>query len=474
MLTRLRVKGFKSLRDVEVAFGPFTCIAGLNAAGKSNLFDVIMLLSDLASMPIIEAASRVRDRQAAQRGDAIALFTKSASGSTRSMSLEVEFLVSKVVQDDFGRSASPSATHLRYRVELEHLPPVGAGGERVQLLHESLTYVPKRESRRRLGFQMTSEFWSSVIGAPRRSDFISTEVRDGEAVVRLKQEGVQGRPQDVPARRSPRTVLSTINTEDKPTALAARREMQSWALLQLEPSKLRMPDDFDAPASIGSDGSNMAATLHHLDSYDQVANRLARLLPEVRSLSVDVDNGRRLKTLTLKQADGFEHTARALSDGTLRFLALAILAQDPRHTGLVCLEEPENGIHPSRIPAVLDLIEEISVDPSLAVDSSNPLRQVIISTHSPAVIQHLEANHLVMAFSYKLGGASLTSFGVVPGTWRSTLEYACEYVPTVRVGALIDYLTTDTPSDDKAATVLTVKEFAKTQGVFPFMRETEK
>ena len=41
MLTRLRVKGFKNLVDVEAHFGPFTCIAGANAVGKSNLFDAV-------------------------------------------------------------------------------------------------------------------------------------------------------------------------------------------------------------------------------------------------------------------------------------------------------------------------------------------------------------------------------------------------------------------------------------------------
>ena len=61
MLTRLRVKGFKSLEDVEVRFGPFTCIAGANGAGKSNLFDAIVFLKNLANTSIIEAASAIRN-----------------------------------------------------------------------------------------------------------------------------------------------------------------------------------------------------------------------------------------------------------------------------------------------------------------------------------------------------------------------------------------------------------------------------
>ena len=49
MLTRLQVSGFKNLVDVDVRFGPFTCIAGANGTGKSNLFDAIQFMSRLAS-----------------------------------------------------------------------------------------------------------------------------------------------------------------------------------------------------------------------------------------------------------------------------------------------------------------------------------------------------------------------------------------------------------------------------------------
>jgi AAA15 family ATPase/GTPase len=56
MLTRLKVSGFKNLVDVDVRFGTFTCIAGANGVGKSNLFDAIRFLSALASLPLVEAA----------------------------------------------------------------------------------------------------------------------------------------------------------------------------------------------------------------------------------------------------------------------------------------------------------------------------------------------------------------------------------------------------------------------------------
>ena len=60
MLTRLKVSGFKNLVDVDVRFGPFTCIAGANGVGKSNLFDAILFLSALTERTVAEAALAVR------------------------------------------------------------------------------------------------------------------------------------------------------------------------------------------------------------------------------------------------------------------------------------------------------------------------------------------------------------------------------------------------------------------------------
>jgi predicted ATPase len=73
---------------------------------------------------------------------------------------------------------------------------------------------------------------------------------------------------------------------------------------------------------------------------------------------VDFDERRNILTLVLQDLGGTEHVAGALSDGTLRFVALALLQADHRGPKVLCLEEPENGIHPSRIPAMLRLLDD--------------------------------------------------------------------------------------------------------------------
>lgn len=61
MITRLKVNRFKNLYDVELYFGAFICIAGTNEVGKSNLFDTLKFLGELANKTLLEVALSIRD-----------------------------------------------------------------------------------------------------------------------------------------------------------------------------------------------------------------------------------------------------------------------------------------------------------------------------------------------------------------------------------------------------------------------------
>jgi AAA15 family ATPase/GTPase len=98
MLTRLKVSGFKNLVDVDVRFGPFTCIAGANGVGKSNLFDAIRFLSALADRPLMEAAQLVRDENG-RASDIRNLFHRVGDSYTSEMAFEVEMIIPKTGVD---------------------------------------------------------------------------------------------------------------------------------------------------------------------------------------------------------------------------------------------------------------------------------------------------------------------------------------------------------------------------------------
>ncbi|WP_288331478.1 AAA family ATPase, partial [uncultured Alistipes sp.] len=55
MITKIEIDGFKSFRKFSMTFSPFTVIAGINASGKSNLFDALELLSRLADNDLKES-----------------------------------------------------------------------------------------------------------------------------------------------------------------------------------------------------------------------------------------------------------------------------------------------------------------------------------------------------------------------------------------------------------------------------------
>jgi len=114
-------------------------------------------------------------------------------------------------------------------------------------------------------------------------------------------------------------------------------------------------------------------------------------------LRVDIDNTRQLLTLQVEELNGVHLPAASLSDGTLRFLTLAILRADPKADGLICIEEPENGIHPAKILEMVRLLRDLAVDPMEEPSTDNPLRQVIIATHSPIFVQLQNHDDLLFA-----------------------------------------------------------------------------
>src|ERR1017187_8224692 len=99
MLTRLKVNGFKNLVGVDVRFGPFTCIAGANGVGKSNLFDAIRFLSLTANYSLLEAALLVRD-ETAHNTDVSGLFHRVGDKHDEEISFEVEMIVPPEAVDD--------------------------------------------------------------------------------------------------------------------------------------------------------------------------------------------------------------------------------------------------------------------------------------------------------------------------------------------------------------------------------------
>ena len=433
MLTRLRVSGFKNLVDVDVRFGPFTCIAGPNGVGKSNLFDAIRFLSLLADSPLAEAACRL---QAGPAGPAAVddLFTLAPDRDPRRMSFEAEMIVPREAVDELGQVAQASTTFLRYRLCISSSADSGCtapGSLRIE--KEELAHINIGAAPRHVLFRHSRSKWrDSVITGRRRYPLISTEGDGDGAVVTLHTDGgFPGRPISRSAARLPRTVLSTAEAVAMPTVLCARREMSAWSITDLDTPALRLPGRIGAPSHLGPRGEHLPAGLQRLTQTDPGENAapspllrcLREFAPGIRDLTVTLDERTGLLELVLTESNGRPLPTRALPGGLLRFLALAALSTDPTGPRLVCLESPESGIDASNLPKVLRLLQDAAVDPRRPETTANPMRQVAIVTHCPAVIHSVPANCLLVALpaSGELAGTPTETvrFHSLPETWRA-------------------------------------------------------
>lgn len=418
MLVALSVKNFKSVKEARVRFGPFTCFIGHNGVGKSNMFDAIHFLSRLAEHDTSEAAAKVRQTSSGGHSPLDLIFGRDPS---RTIVLSADMIVPPEVNDDFDQPAEPSTTLLTYTLRLRYEPD----SDRLLVEYESLTHAKLGDYQRFVGFISSPNFRRSVaLGSRRGGPLISTKA---DRIMLHGDGGSRGRP--APVGRSPLTVVGGTNTSDYPTVLGAKREMSSWRVLHLEPSGMRSPDPrWARPHRVSPSGGRIPSTLRALiardpDSLAEIVYRLRQLNSDIEELGVYVDEAGDQLALRARitGVDKWLY-ARSLSDGTLRYIALALMLVDVRDRAVLCMEEPENGVHPSRIPNLVALLRDYAVDTQEGVASDNPLRQVILNSHSPEVARQRSFNDIVFVERALTSGSGPVSvFRPIQETWRVDL-----------------------------------------------------
>jgi len=195
MLTRLKISGFKNLVDVDVRFGPFTCVAGANGVGKSNLFDAIRFLSALADRTLIEAANSVRaNEEFVRAADSRSLFTRQGERYLKKMSFMAEMVISAEGEDDLGQKAKASTTLVQYSLVLGYREDNNQGfNGTLEILSEDLNPIPLGDVTKHLLFPHTASSWRKTTVRGRRTvPFISTEGKGKERLIKLHQDQVRG------------------------------------------------------------------------------------------------------------------------------------------------------------------------------------------------------------------------------------------------------------------------------------------
>jgi len=334
MLLRLRVTGFKNLIDLDVRFGPLTCIAGDNGVGKSNLIDALVFLGATARGALLDAVATVRaDGTAAATPES--LFFRSGTMQGNEMQFEADLLIPIEGIDDGGRHIRASATLVRYRLRL------GLEQQLLSLIEEDLRPVLAQEYANALAFSKTDLWRDSVLpdqtvtsrdeATQHRSPDRSIDT-DG-TTTRLWMESTDQVFESLDRRKTTRTMLAGVNPTAAPTAWLVKRELTSWRSLHLETSALRTPDLVTAVAGaqIGPRGEHLPATLRRLstpppdadtatrehaeDAPLRVAGWLDRLIGGVQTVGVDEDAARNALAIFAVDLRGTRYDARALSGG---------------------------------------------------------------------------------------------------------------------------------------------------------------
>jgi predicted ATPase len=350
MLKKLSLNQFKNFKDAELELGAFTLLVGTNASGKSNIRDAFRFLHGISrgyNLPEIFGEKYIESGVLQWRGIRGGTREVTFQGES-TFTLEVSFLIKDGQQE---RDAN-------YKVEVE--PGIDIKLPRV--ITEQLN-VPKINK-----FVFTRERWAGLK--------VEQEViRD---VTLLNQRLVL---KDLlewhPIKNGVKSLI-----EQSISALSSMR------FLDLNPDAMRIPS-FPGQTILGDRGENLSSVLQAICEDPE---RKQTLLQWVRELTpMDAKDfefpsdftGKIL--LTLVEENGQKISAYSASDGTLRFLGIIAALLGPEPARFYFIEELENGIHPTRLHLLLELIER-------QVYSRNI--QIVATTHSPQMLRLLSPKSL--------------------------------------------------------------------------------
>ncbi len=385
MITRIEAQGYKCLFDVDVELSPFNVLVGPNASGKSTLLDAIGFLQDALRMDgDVTRAVRKRARQ---------LPELTWRGERAGFSLEIGARVPREVG-----AAIASGRHL---TQASYTAMVGARPDGPIQLAEVLHAAEKRTLILDELLARLSQPANQENGPEHPSDLL----REGYRVSLLR---VSGKPnlfltaRGEPWRYKPppeRLALSLVpeDPDQFPEALWFRGLLRDRVhMLELNSAAMRQPCPPDAPRELRSDGSNLPFLVQQIEGTDRFAwwiEHLQTVLHGLETIQVIEQPHDRHLYLLARFAEGLEVPSWRLSDGTLRFLALTLIAYLPPEDRIFIIEEPENGIHPKAIEAVIQSLTSVYEG------------QVFLATHSPVVVGLTPPENL-LCFSQDEEGAT--------------------------------------------------------------------
>jgi predicted ATPase len=224
--------------------------------------------------------------------------------------------------------------------------------------------------------------------------------QNGRAIINIREEKRELRREEIDPRQS---ILSQRKDPDQYPEITYLGKLfdkfafyRDWEFgINAEAREIHPPDD--QSDYLEEDTSNLGLMLNRLRLEPAVKPKLLDYLrqfyAETEDIHTQIKEG--LVEMRLEEKSGFTTPARRLSDGTLRWLSLLSVFLNPDPPPLVCIEEPELGLHPDVIHVLAKLIKEASLK-----------MQLIVTTHSSALIEEFSDTPESVVVCEKNRGAS--------------------------------------------------------------------
>ncbi len=314
-------------------------IIGPNGSGKSNLLEGIALMQSAPGQlnaPIREGGG-VRDW----------LWKGTDKTAVASLEITVE-------------SMPPNITPpLRYRFDFTE------SGKRFEIVDERIENAEVYAGHSEVYFYYRYENNHPVLN-------IKMETGLGSRPRNLRREDVDPEKSILAQRRDPDIYPEITRLAEELSRIRIYRE---WAFGRYSPPRLPQPADLPNQW-LEENARNLGLVLNRLKSHSETKHRLLKMFKAIYAEAQDFDINVLGGTVQIYvQEGGFNVPATRLSDGTLRYLCLLAILYDPAPPPLICIDEPELGLHP-------DLINHIADALRFAAEKT----QLIVTTHSTALV----------------------------------------------------------------------------------------
>lgn len=392
MITKIEAVNYRCLASVSQTLGNFHVITGPNGSGKTTFLEVPQLMSAFATGGLEEFWHVARAKSFEE-----ILF----EGQGTSVQMAIEVRMPEHIKALHKNGKGSQFTHFRYELEIGRGP--GVSTEPPQILAENLWLIPESKAEPRQAVVQSELVFPSGPRLDRRLIHSKSPAGWRKTASKTKALNAYFQAETTeynlqlknPAQKS---ALSTLPEDETRFPLSNWFKSELAEHVQrivLESKKMMEPSSPLKDRRFSVDGSNLPQVVRELKAdpagWEGWMGHLRTILP-IKDIAVVERPEDRALYLKVKYESEHEVSSWHLSDGTLRLLALTLLAYIPDDGDVYLIEEPENGVHPQAIEALYQSLSSL-------IDG-----QVLVATHSPVMVAQSTPAEL-LCFS-KINGAT--------------------------------------------------------------------